>query len=398
MKNFLPTLYLEIGKTNFTFFAGETDKHNNFKIIYKLNVPVEIMKENRFSDYEKAFTTIKENIYLVEQKLNYTFKEIIVLLNNFNPSFTNIAGYKKLNGSQILKENITYILNKLKSFVNEIETKKIILHIFNSKFYLDNKKIDNLPIGLFGDFYSHELSFSLINKNDFKNLQKIISNCNLKVSKILLKSFVKGASISDNNKNIETFFQIEIDQDNSKIFYFENFALKFEQSFNFGSNIVIKDISKITSLKTDTIKEFLKELTFDHEVSEDQIIEKKFFTNDVFKKVKKKLVHDIASARILEILEIILFKNINFSYYSKNNNNVFLEINNKLHLRSFREIYKQIFTFRDRYKINFLNSLDDEKILESANKIVHFGWKKEAIPITKPKKTFITRIFQQLFQ
>ena len=81
-----------------------------------------------------------------------------------------------MNGSQILRENITYILNTLKSYINEIETKKNIIHIFNSKFYLDNKKIENLPIGLFGDFYSHELSFVLINSNDYKNLKKFLTN------------------------------------------------------------------------------------------------------------------------------------------------------------------------------------------------------------------------------
>ena len=120
------------------------------------------------------------------------------------------------------------------------------MHIFNSKFSLDNKKIDNLPIGLFGDFYSHELSFTLLNKNDFKNLKIIFDKCNLKKKKILTKSFIKGVNISENYKNIDTFFQIKIN-DNSKIFYFENNALKFEQNFKFGTDIVIKDISKITS-------------------------------------------------------------------------------------------------------------------------------------------------------
>ena len=65
-----------------------------------------------------------------------------------------MSGFKKLDGSQFLIENITYILNTLKSIVEETELKKTIIHIFNSKFYLDNKKIDNLPIGLFGDNYS----------------------------------------------------------------------------------------------------------------------------------------------------------------------------------------------------------------------------------------------------
>ena len=36
---------------------------------------------------------------------------------------------------------------------------KKILHIFNSKFILDKNQIENLPIGLFGNFYSHELTF-----------------------------------------------------------------------------------------------------------------------------------------------------------------------------------------------------------------------------------------------
>ena len=47
--------------------------------------------------------------------------------------------------------------------------------------------IENLPIGLFGNVYSHELSFSLISNNDFKNIQNILDKCNLKIKKIFLK-------------------------------------------------------------------------------------------------------------------------------------------------------------------------------------------------------------------
>ena len=41
-----------------------------------------------------------------------------------------------------------------------------------------------------------------------------------------------------------------INENNSKIFYFENNSLKFEQDFKFGSDIIIKDISKITSFES----------------------------------------------------------------------------------------------------------------------------------------------------
>ena len=124
MNDFSKTLYLEISKLKFVFFVGENDKQNNLKKIYELEAPIQGFDENRISDFEKFFISIKEKIYLIEEKLSHTFKEIVLILENFNPTFINISGYKKLNGSQISKENITYILNSLKSHVNEIEFKK----------------------------------------------------------------------------------------------------------------------------------------------------------------------------------------------------------------------------------------------------------------------------------
>ena len=186
----------------------------------------------------------------------------------------------------MVRENITYILNSLKSYVDETEVKKTIIHIFNSKFNLDNKKIDNLPIGLFGDFYSHELSFILMEKNDYKNLKIIFEKCNLKVKKYLSKSFIEGAHISNNYKNNETFFKIKIYNERSKIFYFENNALKFEQDFKFGNDIIIKDISKITSLKEDDIIKNFEKNKYS-QISDDELVEEVFLVIPIIEKLKK---------------------------------------------------------------------------------------------------------------
>ena len=182
---------------------------------------------------------------------------------------------------------------------------KKILHIFNSKFNLDNKKIENLPVGLFGDFYSHELSFILINKNDYKNLKNIFDKCNLMIKKILVKSFIKGSIIC--SKKNETFFQIKICQNSSKIIYFENSSLKSEETFNFGSDILIKDILKITSLKTETIKNILNKVEFKDKIHEDEYINKEFFINETYRKIKKKLIYDIVLARMEEVSKYNIF-------------------------------------------------------------------------------------------
>jgi cell division protein FtsA len=391
------TLYLEINNTKFNFFVLESDENNCSKIIYESNTPLIGIQNNRISDFEKSFELIKQNIYLIEQKLNYTFKDIVVILENFNPSFINLAGFKKLNGSQVLRENITYILNTLKSYINEIYSNKEILHIFNSKFNLDSKKIENLPIGLFGDFYSHELSFILINLNDYKNINNILDKCNLKIKKIILKSFIKGAYLINNNQNTETFFQIQIGNDNSKILYFENSSLKFEQDFNFGLNIIIKDISKITSLKVNTVKEIIKKTKFENNFLEDEIVEKHLFIEDNFRKIKKKLIFEIALARIQEISQIMLEKNINIGHYKKYSNKLFLEITSELQTESLINIFKSCFSEDSEIEVKILNSFTSGDMLKTANEIVHFGWKKEAIPITQSKKSLIVRFFDTIF-
>ncbi len=390
-------LYIEINNLNFIFFVCKIDEENNFHKIYEKVTPIEGIKNNCFSDLEKAFNTIKENIYLTEQKFNYTFKEVILILENLNSSLINISGFKKLNGSQIVKENITYILNTLKSCVDENESKKTILHIFNSKFNLDNKNIENLPIGLFGDFYSHELAFVMLDQNNYKNLKNILDKCNLKIRKVLLKSFIKGVFISDKNINTENFFQIKFDENESKIFFFENNSLKFEQEFKFGINIILKDISKVTALKLTDVKTILKSLTFNEEILDDELLEQSFFEDSNYKKIKKKLIHDIAIARIQELLEILLFENVNLKFYNKLQKNIFFETKNDLQFKSIEEIFKKVFLSKENVNFNLIDNFSNDSMLRTANKLVQFGWKKEAIPITQSKKSLIARFFEALF-
>ena len=301
-----------------------------------------------------------------------------------------------MNGSQILRENITYIINTIKSIVDKNEQKKTIIHIFNSKFILDKKKIDNLPIGLFGDFYSHELSFTLIDTNNYKNIQNIFENCNLKIKKIFVQSFIKGAYISDKKSNTDTFFFIEILKNKSKIFFFENNSLKFEQNFKFGSDIIIQDICKITFLKKETVQLILNKIKYNELLGED-LIEENLFNEEGYRKIKKKLIYEIISARIKEFSEIMIFKNINFKYYNTLSNIIFLDINKSSQFKNLKEIYRTEFSLNEKFIINILEDKTDDEMFQFMSKLVHYGWKKEAIPVTQSQKSLIARVFETIF-
>ena len=396
MKNSSLSLFLEINNLSFIFLVGEKDQHDNYKIVYKLEVAIKGIDNNRITDLEEVSDAIKKNVYIIEQELSHTFKEIVLILENFNPTFINLSGYKNLNGSQVLRENITYILNTLKSFIDKFEPKKKILNIFNSKFYLDDKKVDNLPIGLFGDFYSHELSFTLINSNDYKNLQIVFDKINFKIQKILIKNFIKGVNISNNYKKSDTFFYITLNENNTNVIFFENNSIKQEQRFEFGTNIVLKDISKITSLDIDEIKIIFDKIELSDDILGSELIENSYFKKNIYKKIKKKLIYEIAFERIKEMSETILFKNINFAYYNKHSNNIFLEIDDKLQLKCLKEIYRKNFVKNKNYNIDFVN-FSKNSMLNTASKLVDFGWKNEAIPISESKKSKIARFFEAIF-
>jgi cell division protein FtsA len=392
-----PTLFIEINKLEYIFSVSDIDGNGDFQLIYKKLISIQGIHENKIIDFDLANKIIKENIYLLEQKINFTFKNTIIILNNFEVTFINLTGFKKLNGSQLLKENITYILNSLKSNIDNFELQKKIIHIFNLKYNLDKKRITNIPIGLFGDFYSHEMSFCLIKKNDFRNLNNLLNKCNLKISKILSKNFVEGVYLSEKHKGLDTFFTIEINENNSQIFYFENDALIFEQSFDFGSDLVINDISKITFLNKKIIKNFLLTSKLNNKTSNQDLLEKEFFIGENYRKIKKSLINEIASARIQELAEVILTKNINLFNYNKKNKTVFLKINDSSNLENFKDSYKFFFSKKNFFNHKFIEKIDTENIVSKASKLIQYGWKKEAVPVISTKKSLIVRLFEAIF-
>ncbi len=389
-------LFIEINNSEFVFVVVESVDDNNSKIIFIENIPIQGIKDNKIYDYNLILTIFKEKIYLLEKKLNFIFKNAVIIIDNFDCSLISFSGHKKLNGSQLMKENITYILNFLKSKINEIENKKTILHIFNTKFVLDDKEMMNLPIGLFGNSYCHELSFFLINNNDHQNLQQILNECNLKVKKIISKNFIEGATLIKSNYNINNLFKIEISEDVSKVIFIENSSLKYTQEFKFGSNLIIYDISKVTGLKIDTIKNILNNSDFSNNKLED-LIETNYFKNDNYRKISKKLITNIAKARIEELSEIILLKNINMKYFLEKKPVIFLKLNDILIHKKFINSFKFFLSKNSVFLLRIIENEEFNNLYLNANEIVQFGWKKEAVPFILEKKSILARLFNYLF-
>ena len=144
------------------------------------------------------------------------------------------------------------------------------------------------------------------------------------------------------------------------------------------------------------MKKILDKLKFDRDFPENDLIEEEFFQDNNFRKIKKSLIYEIASARIKEICELVIMKNINFDYYHKVSKVLFIEVNHNNDFKFFKEIFKNFFE-QEKFKTIFFDSPSDEMLLRTTDTLVHFGWKKEAIPILNSKKSLIRRFFEAIF-
>ncbi len=392
-----PILFIEINNSKFKFVVGDFNENKNLELVHTIDIPLQGINDKKINDLKLVSNIIKENIFLIERKLNFVFKEAIFVADCFESFVISFSGFKKLNGSQLSKDNITYMLNLLMSKISEVENQKKIIHIFNSKYVLDKKEINNLPIGLFGNLYSQEISFILIDNNDYKNLNYVFENCNLRIKKIISKKFLDGVNIINKNLNLETFLKIQINENDTELIYFENSALKFVQNFKFGSNLILNDISKVTGLNNDTIKKILLSFKFSDKNLDLEIVEKEFFKSQNFRKIRKKLIFDIAKVRIEELSEVLIYKNINVISFLRGNLSIFLKINDSSHLKCFYDCFKKNFSKNEQFITNFTSDLSSSEIYNSVSSIVQYGWKKEAVPIVQEKKSVISRLFHKIF-
>ena len=184
MQNNSPTLFVEINDFEYIFIAGYNNEDNKFSLLYSKKVPQEGIINKRVNDLNLVSKIIKENVYLIEKTIDHVFK-VILIIDNFDCSLVSFSGFKKLNGTQLDKDNVTYILNDLKSRLLETEEGKTILHIFNLNYLLDKKKLIMYLLVYLGIFIHTNYLF-LIDSNDYKNLQNIFAASNLRIKKNII--------------------------------------------------------------------------------------------------------------------------------------------------------------------------------------------------------------------
>ncbi len=399
MKTDQPCLFIDIDDKKIIFSAVKYDQKIDYEIVNSIIVNSEGILNGKIVNVEKFTKVIKNTLNEMEEKINHLFTQATIIINPDKINCINVCGYKKLNGSRVSEEDVTYILNDSKKLIILNEKKSSLVHLFNSNFSIDSDNLENLPIGLFGEFYNQNMTFFLIEKNVLKNIKSLFNNCGINTERIVLKSFAEGIYLLTSKILEKNFLSIRIGKERSNLSLFKNKCYVYSEEFNFGTDLLIKDLSKICSLKFEEAKKILEDVNFKNnlDLDEKQILDKKYFIQSPYRKVRFKLVLDIIEARLEELFEIFYEKNINLNHFKNTNKAFYIYVDDHTLLENIKYIFTKK-KFRD-LQIVFNEPYEERLIAASlgAAELIGKGWEKEAIPIIQSKKSIISRLFSSLF-
>ena len=288
----------------------------------------------------------------------------------------------------------------MKNIIRENNKDSTIIHLFNTSFNLDKNELKNLPIGLYGNFYNQHLTFFLIPENDLKNIKLVFKESNINVERVFLKNFVgelqNVKKLSQDNKNICI---INIGKQKSNISIFQDRSFVFSENFQFGSDIIIKDISTLCSLKLDVVQNILNDTCFDElELKTNEtFLDSNYFEKNNYRKVSYNHLLNIISARMEEVINLIYNGNINLKNFYNNKMLINLKIEDPIIFNSLKNILANQFNNNNKLLIELSKNIHFNSC-SSAAEIFALGWEKEAISVIDAKKTFISKVFEAIFK
>ena len=392
------SLIAEIADDNIRYIIVKFDENSNYKILSKKIFENNGIKKGKILDFEYTAKKINEDIKDLEKNSGNIFKNISLVINEPEISCTNLSGFKVLNGSKVEKRDLEYILNEAQISISQNQENNSFLHIINSNFILDKIKKNKIPLNLHGDHLSLNMTFISLPKNNLKNIKALFDNSDLKIDRIISKPLACGINVLNQNKKNKDFLLINFDKECSSVSLFEDTALVFTKIFPFGTNSIIQDINKLCSINKNEIRSLIKEIDFARTISEKRYLDKSFFVESKFKKLRIQHVKEIINARIVEMLDYLFNKNINLKHIRKKILNIDIFFEDKEVLKHLGKLFHENLR-ADKMKTQIeLMHLDTFFALSGAAELIYKGWDKEAIPLIKVKKSIISRFFERFFK
>ena len=178
--------YLYLSSNEFKIFLFDK---KNIKNLFQETIIIE--NNFDFIDFTELTEFLDKNVFKIERLIGTFIKNIFLIIDNENNLMIKLSNRKKIE-NKVNKENLKNTVIKLKNLINENYKNQTIMHILinNQLVYNDDETSlkgseDNFPQYL-------ELSFITLSNDLIINLNKVIQEYQIKISKFIDGKYVKN--------------------------------------------------------------------------------------------------------------------------------------------------------------------------------------------------------------
>ena len=184
--------YLYLSSNKFEIFLFDK---KNIKNLFQETITIE--NNFNFIEFSELTKFLDKNIFKIESLIGTFIKNIFLIIDNKNNLVINLGNKKRLE-NKINKESLKNTLIKLKNLINENYRNQTIMHILiNDRLVYDdneNSLIENKDT----NHQYLELNFITLSNDLIINLNKVLQNYQIKISK-----FIDGKYVEDYFKDNE---------------------------------------------------------------------------------------------------------------------------------------------------------------------------------------------------
>ncbi|MDB3885853.1 cell division protein FtsA [Candidatus Pelagibacter sp.] len=347
--------------------AGLFNTNNHEEVFYT--------ESEFFTDRSNLELKIQKIITSLEKDSNEYIDNISLMLDSPNMISVGISLSKKLDGSDLKKTNIQFLVQEAKQQILKHYVNYNIAHIIINNYKIDGVDYSYLPDEIKCDFISLDIFFICLPTDLVLYFKNIFSKSNILVNQIICSSYAKSINYKNHLKLTGHVSFIDVGFSRASITSYFNDKIISLNVLPIGGNHITKDISQVLKIDLKKSEQIKRNFVQNIKVSNNENIE-------------IDLIEKIIFARTEEILELCA-KSIESNSYSSDNFKMVLTGEGSKILDNLHK--DKIFFSND---IDFLEeTLED--ICQSGFKFVIGPNKQEVVVI--PKKQIKKGFFEKFF-
>ena len=181
---------------------------------------------------------LKEQIIIIEKKINYTLNNINLILCDPNNLTINISTKKNYDLTQIQKDQIQYLIQDLKQQILTSNKDLKILHIIIENYIIDGNKIYEIPLKMNCKNLIIEAKFICVKKNLADFFYRIFKNYQIKLNSVICGNYALSLNEIDKSNPLEGGLKVVNGENMKEVYILPKKSAKlgfFEKMFHIFS-------------------------------------------------------------------------------------------------------------------------------------------------------------------